>query len=128
MGEYERFFFSLKKNKSSPFWGAESEKNPPGSLSQTFIHSPENVSLFFTDEKNIKKLRTFFLAPLFFHQFSGRKHRRGNRLENRSPGEKSLSCPFRASVQLSSVLYSEKKQTTAVDGHQMHIVCYDFII
>lgn len=125
MGEYERFCFSLKKNKSSPFWGAESEKNPPGSLSQTFIHSPENVFLFFTDEKNIK---TFFLASLFFHQFSGRKHRRGHRLENRSPGEKSLSCPFRASVQLSSVLYSEKKQTTAVDGHQMHIVCYDFII
>lgn len=53
MGEYERFCFSLKKNKSSPFWGAESEKNPPGSLSQTFIHSPENVFLFFTDEKNI---------------------------------------------------------------------------
>lgn len=67
MGEYERFCFSLKKNKSTPFWGAESEKNPPGSLSQTFIHSPENVFLFFTDEKNIKTFFpcTTFLPPVF---------------------------------------------------------------
>lgn len=121
-------FLGKIKKKSTPFWGAESEKNPPGSLSQTFIHSPENVFLFFTDEKNIKKLRTFFLASLFFHQFSGRKHRRGNHLDNRSPEKITLFCRFRASVQLSGVLYSEKKQTTAVDGHQMHIVCYDFII
>lgn len=51
----------------SPFWGAESEKNPPGSLSQTFIHSPENVFLFFTDEKNIKTFFpcTTFLPPVF---------------------------------------------------------------
>lgn len=119
------FVFLCKKINLHLFGGAECEKNPPGSLSQTFIHSPENIFLFFTDEKNIK---TFFLASLFFHQFSGRKHRRGNRLENRSPEEITVFCPFRASVQLSRVLYSEKKQTTAVDGHQMHIVCYDFII